>query len=233
VCAQFFRKLLEQEVFYAIDSYDGRADYNTFMHTFSTPQCIRVFLQDLTVPLHTISLPQRFECAMHLDWNVVSARQFMNVCGVAEVTSELATASIRVGFTALHFAAKAIYSSSRPPDSVDEWRQMVRDLINVGANLHHAGARSWGTRLLMILCWERDTIFELMFQNLRDWAGLLGSAGVDILEYGREESKRLAALRAVFENTQLREFGVGQDYALWDINPDPDPSAWSFTLRCT
>ncbi|KAK3068092.1 hypothetical protein LTR53_014608 [Teratosphaeriaceae sp. CCFEE 6253] len=203
-----------------LDSYLGNSDFDLEWAlskpdesgfgewAFATPRCHELVAQSTgTAWTDAHTREERFRVAITLiHQESTSPYQLLSVCGVMKPDSWLAAMDVE-GRSLLHVAAEQFgacsiksprsYGSSTRNGSLSEWRDLLLQLIVLGADLHkhdklgklsledrtplivclRAHARESGTR-----CEWRDTVAVL-----QAWAEILQAADVDLEGYGRKE----------------------------------------------
>ncbi|KAK3114467.1 hypothetical protein LTR53_007199 [Teratosphaeriaceae sp. CCFEE 6253] len=170
---------------------------------FITPRCHELVAQSTGTPwtdAHTRE--ERFKMAITAaHWASRSPYQLLSICGVMEPDSWLAAMDVE-GRSLLHVAARHFgtcsiksprhYGSSMRNRFLSEWRDLVFQLIVLGADLHKVSDIGDSTPLMACLkAYLRET------NDFRDWRGavvilqawteILQAAGVDLEVYGRKE----------------------------------------------
>lgn len=156
-------------------------------------------------------------------------QDFLRICGLRSVTTELATAKTDIlEISALHMALDALTDRWLQKRELDGWPEFIIQLVQHGADLHVARAHDWETPFIRMLCFNRCIpSFETALGWVRDWVSLLAEAGVDLVAYGLAESLSLREYR----DEMYHQLGIGRGYCLYDVVYDPDPKAWSLELR--
>lgn len=101
---QLFRAFLEEGGLDHFDCFSDHANYGYTggIYAFSEEALVDIFLGSLPITLSSMPFQHRFECAMHMGSDA-TVEDFLRVCGIPNVTAELASATTSMGFTALHF----------------------------------------------------------------------------------------------------------------------------------
>ncbi|MCJ1475934.1 hypothetical protein MMC13_004598 [Lambiella insularis] len=202
-----------------VDTYEAELELSTLGAFRGTREAFQV-LQKLTdVPYYQSSLERRINIAINLArWAPDNGPELLSIAiepGFIPRTA-IRYASAEIG-TLLHAVAYAVGRAMGtegvrngivPMEDLPGWRQLIRELVSQGANLHslrRGSRRQWGQECQEALWTPIYDLFaglisvhiqhwcvgahlsELSHSLLKTWLEDLEASGVDLLEYGKKE----------------------------------------------
>jgi hypothetical protein len=142
--------------------------------------------------------------------------------------------------TALHFAVRAMWKSWGKRPFIDEWAMLVRNLTANGAKHIYDGPYSsrpgpqfiecrYPTPLMVFLCQDFDAKSTLpaALDKLRFWASLMRDAGIDLVEYGAQDSRYC---RTIWKNHGESLLELDRGLVVHDFVYSADPCEWSLVV---